>query len=59
LREYRAVELRIGGAVHVVSCPEMELLCVDGASTSVSHSFSMEIIGGGDLEMAFGLFTHE
>ena len=53
------MELRIGGAVHVVSCPEMELLCVDGASTSVSHSFSMEIIGGGDLEMAVGLFTHE
>lgn len=59
MRGYRAVEVRIGGTVHVISCPELELLCVDGVSASVSHSFAMEIIGGGDLEMTVGLFAHE
>ena len=56
---YWAVEVRIGGAVHVVSGPELELLCVDRTSASLCHPFAMEIIAGGDLEMSVWLFAHE
>lgn len=48
----------IGGAVHVVSGPLLELLCVDGVGASVVDSLAMKVVAGGQLQVSVYLFAH-
>lgn len=52
------MEVRVGGAVHVVAGPVVELLCVDGGLAGVGDPLAMEIIAGGQLKVAVRLLAH-
>lgn len=48
----------VGGAVHVISGPLVELLCVDGVGAWLLGSLAMEVVAGGQLQVSVYLFAH-
>lgn len=48
----------VGGTVHVIPKPKMELLRVNGAIAIVSQLLSLEVIARGKLEVAVHLLAH-
>ncbi len=43
--------LRVGGAVHVVLEPKVELLRVEGRVAVAAHSLPLEVVAGGELQV--------
>jgi hypothetical protein len=52
------VVVGVGGAVHVVARPEVEVLGLDGVCAVLGDCLAMEVVAGGQLQVAVHLFAH-